>query len=189
MGHSRLVLHQRHRSTALGVGDEQGPRLADAIRPLRDVVAVKPARCLVAGILLHQLALAAHGLLRVLPGVVQVREVDQYAQQTAHQTDRRGFQEVQVAFLPDGLDQIGNEHEQDDEQVVVGHLHVVGMHLEGGKDARQDKAPQVFAPVGQHDAGNHRGQIGQCPHLPDVAGGNDNQEIGTEGPHHGTQRS
>ena len=63
------------------------------------------------------------------------------------------------------------------------------MHLEGGKEPRDDESPQIFAAIGQHNTGNHRRQIGQCPHLPDVTGRNDNQEIGAEGPQDGTQRS
>ena len=51
--HRRLVHHQRLRGTALDVGYEERPGLADAIRPLGDIVALQSARGLVGVILFH----------------------------------------------------------------------------------------------------------------------------------------
>ena len=72
-------------SPALVVGHQQGQRLADAVAPLRDVVAVKSAAGLLGGIAgVHQLALAAHGFLAVRIGVVQVGEVGCHAHQAGY---------------------------------------------------------------------------------------------------------
>ena len=182
MLHGCGVHGQWHRGTALGVGHQQRPRLADAIAPLRDVVAVQSTAGLVGRVLLHQLALTTHRLLPILPRVVQVAQVDGHTNQTAHYAGCRSLRKVEVAARAHGVGQPGKYHEHDDEQVVIGHLHVVGIDLEGRKDGRHNQSPQVFPSVGQHDARNQRRQIGQRPHLPDVASGNDNQEVGRERP-------
>ena len=90
-------------------------------------------------------------------------------------------------FPREALHNEGDDHQGDDEQIVVGHLHVVGVHLEGCEECRNDKSPKVFPSIGKHHAGNHRWQIGQRPHLPDVSSGNDDEEITGERPHDATQ--
>ena len=64
---------------------------------------------------------------------------------------------------------------------------MVGIDLEGSEDGGHDEAPQIFPSVGQHDTGYHRGQISQCPYLPDVPRCNDDEEVGGEGPDDGAQ--
>ena len=64
---------------------------------------------------------------------------------------------------------------------------MVRVNLEGREHGRQHQSPQVFPPIGQYQSGNHRRQIGQSPHLPDMSGGDDDQEIGREGPDDRTQ--
>ena len=182
-----VVEEQVHRCAALGVGHQQRPRLADAVTIVGDIRALQTARRLVGRILFHQFALATHGLLGVLPGVVEVRGIDQHAQQTANEASPRGLQEPAVFLLDDSVCQEGDRHKQDDEQIIIGHLHVVGMNLQRSEDARHHQAPQVLAPIGQHDAANHWRQIGQGHHLPQVAGGDDDQEIGAERPEHSAQ--
>ena len=85
--------------------------------------------------------------------------------------------------MADGINQPGNYHGQDDEQIIIRHLYVVGINLESRKDGCEHKAPQVFATIGQHYTCNQWWQISQGPHLPDVTCGNDNEEIGAEGPY------
>ena len=119
--------------------------------------------------------------------MVEVRQVQTDGYQSCYGTGCRCFQPVHHLFLADGFHEPRYHHEEDDEQVVVGHLDVVGANLEGSEDSCNDQSPQVFAAVGQHDTCNHRRQIGQRPHLPDVSGGNDNQEVGREGPQYGAQ--
>ena len=85
-------------------------------------------------------------------------------------------------MLADGLYQPGDDHEQDDKQIIIGHLHMVRVDLKGREDSRDQQSPQVSSPIGQYHTGNHRRQIGQCPDLPDMSGGDDNQEIGRERP-------
>ena len=189
MLHGRFVHHQRERGAALGVGDEQGPCLADAVAPLGDIVAVQSAAGLVGSILLHQLALSAHRLLAILPRVIEVRDVDADTEGSTHGTGRRSLPEVSHLLLLHRIGQPRQHHEEDDEQIVIGHLHVVGIHLEGRKDGRHDESPQIPAAVGQHQSGYHRRQIGQRHHLPDVASGNDDEEIAAEGPYHRAQCS
>ena len=59
---------------------------------------------------------------------------------------------------------------------------MVGIDFEGREDCCDDESPQVFASIGQHDTGYHWGQIGQGHHLPDVARGDDDEEIAAESP-------
>ena len=190
--HGLFVARQGHRGAALGIRNEQRPCLADAVGPLRDVVALQSARRLVARVGLHQFALATHGLLRILPRMIEVGNVYQNTYGTGSQTHRRGLYDV----LPAGglgiaagqaLNDERHHHHRYREQIIVGHLHVVGLHLKGGEEGREDESPQVFSSVGQHDAGNHRRQVGQRPHLPDVAGRNDDEEITAEGPDNAAQ--
>ena len=180
--HSLLVLRQRHRSAALGVRHEQRPSLVDAVAPLRDIVAVETARSLVGRVLLHQLALAAHRLLRILPCMVEVGEVDHHAQHRRHRAHRRSLGETRHLLLAQSLYEIGYDHEQHDEQIVVSHLHVVGLNLERREQTREHEAPNILAAVGEHDARNHRRQISQRNHLPDVSGGDDDEEVAAESP-------
>ena len=65
---------------------------------------------------------------------------------------------------------------------------MVGVDLKSRKHRCQQQSPQVLALISQHDTRNHWRQIGQGPHLPDVAGGNDNQEIGGKRPKYTAQR-
>ena len=65
---------------------------------------------------------------------------------------------------------------------------MVGVDLEGREHRREQQSPQVFPLIGEYDTRDHRRQIGQCPHLPDMSCSNDNKEIGGEGPDDGTQR-
>ena len=183
MFHGFLALRQWHRGTTLRIRNEQRPRLTDAIAPLCDIVALQSTARLVARVLLHQFTLAAHRLLAILPGVIEVREIDANTDGSTHERDGRSLQEPCQLLLLDGLYQPGNHHRQDDKQIIVGHLHVVRIDLEGRKDSCQQQSPEVFSPIGQYDTRNHRWQISQCPYLPDMACSNDNEEIGGEGPY------
>ena len=87
--HGLLVASHGYRGTSLGVGHQQGPCLADAIAPGSDVVALQSAACLVARVGFHQFALAAHGLLAVFIGVIEVRQVGTYTHQSRNQQDGR----------------------------------------------------------------------------------------------------
>ena len=64
---------------------------------------------------------------------------------------------------------------------------MVGIHFKGSKDGCNQQPPQVFAPISQYYTCYHRRQIGQCPHLPDMPGGNDDKEITGESPYDSTQ--
>ncbi len=201
--HRLFALRQRHRRATLRVRNEQRPRLADAIRPLRDVVAFQAARGLVGRIFLHQLALSAHRFLRILPRMIEVRNIHQNTHGSGSGTHRRGLQHVlpTPGFIPlelaplslrrgaggEALDKERHHHRHDDEQVVICHLHVVRIHLESRENGRHDESPEVFPAIGQHHARNHRRQVGQRPHFPDVAGGDDDEEITRKRPHNRTQ--
>ena len=173
--------------TTLGIRYQQRPRLVDAVAPLRDVVAVQSAVRLVLGILLHQLALATHRLLAVLPRVVQVRQVQTDGNSRCHHTGAKSLCQVLILLLAQTVNAERNDHRQDDEQIVVRHLYVVRQHLEGTEDGSDEHAPEVFTPEGQHHTGNHRRQVRQRHHLPDVSGGNDDEEVAGERPHDGPQ--
>ena len=90
-------------------------------------------------------------------------------------------------LLTNGLHEIGNDHEEDDEQVIISHLHVVGFHLKGGEECRHDESRQITSSISQDNTGNRRWKISQCHHLPQVTGSNDDEEIGRESPHDTTQ--
>ena len=118
--------------------------------------------------------------------MIEVREVQTDTDKRTHDAYSRSFEEMTDLILAHGFHEPCNHHEQDDEQVIVGHLHMVGIDLKRREQGRDDQAPQVFPPVGQHDTRYHRWQIGQCPHLPDMSCGNDDEEIARERPYHGT---
>ena len=187
--HCRLTVGQRFRGTALGVRHEQRPRLVDAVTPLRDIVAVETARSLVGRIFLHQFTLSAHRLLTVFPRMVEVRDVECDTDSSTHGTGSRSLDETRKRLFPDGLHQIGNDHEEYREQEIIGHLHVVGIDFKRRENGRDEQSPQEFPSVGKHHTGNHRRQIGQRPHLPDVSGSDDDEEITGESPYDGTEDS
>ena len=87
------------------------------------------------------------------------------------------------------LNQESDNHEEDDEQIIIGHLHMIGLHLKGGKQGRQDESPEIFSPITKHNTSNHWWQIGQGHHFPNVSGSNDNEEITGESPDDRTQNS
>ena len=66
---------------------------------------------------------------------------------------------------------------------------MVGIDLKGSKDSCHNETCQIFPTISQYNTRNHRWQISQCPYLPYMAGSDDNQEIGTESPDDGAQRS
>ena len=126
--------------TALGVRDEQRPGLVDAVAPLGDIVAVETAVGLVLAVRLHQFALAAHRLLAVLPGVVEVRQIDQQADERTRSTGCGGLAELGELLLAQRINQVGHHHGQHNEQIVIGHLHVVGKYLHGGEKGGHHQA-------------------------------------------------
>ena len=183
--HGRFAHRQGDRSTAFEVGDKQRPRLTDAVAPLRDVVAVQSAAGLLGGIArLHQLALAAHGFFTISIGMIQVRQVGGDAYQRGHYQHGACLEELGQGLFAPRLLEVSAYDEQDDEQEVVGHLYVVGRHLQSHKDGSQDASGQQPAPIGQHDARQRGRNIGQRDKLPDVPRRNKNEEIGRESPHH-----
>ena len=119
--------------------------------------------------------------------MIQVRDIQTDGNDRSDKAHGSGLHQVLIVFPLDTLDEIGNDHRSHDEQIVIGHLHVVGIYFKGGEDGCDDKAPQVFPPVGQHDTRYHRRQIGQGHHLPDMSCSNDNEEITAERPYHRTQ--
>ena len=120
--------------------------------------------------------------------MVEVRQVQTDADGSTCGTYRRGLRQVAVRLPPYTVNDERYHHGRHDEQVVVRHLHMVRHHLQGGKQCRHHQAPQVLAPIGQHHAGNHRRQVGQGHHLPEVAGGNDDEEVARERPYHAAQQ-
>ena len=118
--------------------------------------------------------------------MIEVRQVDTYTDGCTSDTDGSGLGKSNQLFLLDRLHQPRNHKEKDDEQIIIGHLHVVGVDLKGCENRREQQSPEIAPLIRQHQSRNHRRQIGQCPYLPDMAGGDDNQEIGGEGPDDGT---
>ena len=171
-------MRKRYRSATLGIRNHQSPGFVDAVTPLGDIVSIQSATGLIGSVFLHQLTLAAHGFLSILPGVIKVRQVERDTDEGTHHAHCRSLSEAGKFSLPDGIHQVGNHHEEDDEEIVVSHLHVVGIHLESREDGGEEQALQILTPVSQHHARNHWRQIGKCPHLPDMTGGDDDKEVG-----------
>ena len=184
--HRRLTLAEWHRRAAFSVRNQQRPGLIDTIAPLRDIIALQTAAGLVLTVLFHQLALATHRLLAVLPGVIQIRQIDTHTDGCTNDTYGCGLDKAHQLFLLDGLYKPCNNQEQDDEQIIIGHLHMICIDLKGRKDSREQQTPQIASLIGEHHTCYHRWQIGQCPYLPDMSGCDDNEEIGGEGPDDGT---
>ena len=150
-----------------------------------NIIALQTAASLVLTVLLHQLTLTAHRLLTILPGVIEVRQVDTYTDGCTSDADGCGLGKAHQLFLLDRLHKPGDHKEEDDEQIIIGHLHMVGVDLKGREDCREQQPPEIAPLIGQCDTCNHRWQIGQRPYLPDMSGCDDNQEIGGEGPDDG----
>ena len=185
--HGCLALAQRHRGSALGIRDEERPGFVDTITPLCDIVAVQSAVGLIGSILLYQLTLSSHGLLPILPCMIQVGQIETDTYGSTGEANRCSLAETYHLLLADGIHQEGNHHEEDDKEVIIGHLHMVGIDLEGGKDGGNEQTPKVFSPVSQHDTSYHRRQIGQSHDLPDMSCRNDDKEVGRECPDDGAQ--
>ncbi len=185
--HRRLALRQRDGSSALCIRHKQRPRLVYAVAPLRYVVALQSAAGLVGGVFLHQFALAAHRLLAVFPCVVKVAGIERQTDQSTCNARERCLQEMCRLPFADGVNKEGDDHKEHDEQIIICHLHMVGVDFECREKACQEEALQIFPPVGKHYAAYHRRKICQRHHFPQVAGGNDYQKIAGECPHNRSQ--
>ena len=179
------------RSAAFEVGHQKRECLVDTVAPLGDVVARQSVGALRFGGLLllgrfrrrdSQFRLSAHRLFRVLPRVVEVGQVDRCRQESSHQECAGGFRPAPEGFGAQGFDAVGHRHEEHDKQEIVSHLQVVGGNLQGGKERRDGSSPQVFAAIGQHQSRDGRRNESESIHLPEVSGGDDDEEIAREGP-------
>ena len=159
LGHRCLIHAQGYRCTTLRIRDQQCPCLTDAIAPLGDIVTLQATVRLVSAVFLHQFTLAAHRLLTVLPGVIEVGEVDAHTDDTTQRTDCRCLRKTFEFVFVDGIHQPGDDEEEDDEQIIIGHLHVVRVDLECREDCRQQQYPEVFPAIGQHQSCDQRWQI------------------------------
>ena len=65
---------------------------------------------------------------------------------------------------------------------------MVRAYLQSYEQGCQQCTPQPLATVYQHHAGNGGRNVGQCQHLPDVSGCNDDEEVGRECPQYRTER-
>ena len=181
--HGNLTLAHGHRCTTLGVRHQQSPGLVDTITPLGNIIALQSAIGLVGRVFLHQLTLSAHRLLSVLPCVVHVTQVYAHSDSRTSYAHSSGLGKLHVGLFAYGIHQPCYYHRQNNKQIVIRHLHVVGVNLKGSEDCCKQESPQIFAPVSQHYTRNHWWQVSQRPHLPYVSCGNDNQEIGAECPY------
>ena len=119
--------------------------------------------------------------------MIKVREINAHTDGSTDKTNGSSLQEPCHLFLLDGLYEPGYHHRDDDKQIIIGHLYVVRIDLKGCKDGCQQQSPEIFPPISQYQTSYHRWQIGQCPHLPDMASSNDDEEIGGESPDNGAQ--
>lgn len=109
--------------------------------------------------------------------MIQVAKVDADTDNCAGGTHGCSLAEVSQLVVAYGVNEISNDHKQDDKQEIICHLHVVGINLERRKYSCNNESPQIFAPVGQHHSGYHRRKICQRHYFPYMSGGNDYEEI------------
>ena len=121
--------------------------------------------------------------------MIEVGEVDDNAQCGCHKAHARSLAKLCQTMIANGIPQISQHHEGDDEQIIIGHLHVVGLYLKRREQCRDDKSPHVFATISQHNTCYHRRQISQGYHLPDVSGSDDDEEVAAERPYYGAEHS
>ena len=119
--------------------------------------------------------------------MVEVREVHTDTNKGSCRTNGGSLKEMLHLLIPQCVHKESDNHEKDEEEVVVRHLHVVSIDLKGSEHRRNDKAPKVLTPVCQNYSGNHRRQISQRHYFPQVTGGNDDEEVTGESPYHSTQ--
>ena len=119
--------------------------------------------------------------------MIQVAYVQAQTYYGSCRTDSRSLEEMRHLLLAYGVHEIGNHHEEDNEHIIVCHLHMVGIYLECSEERRDEESPQVFPPVGKHYTADHRRQIRKRHHLPQVSGGDDDKEIAGERPYHRTE--
>ena len=186
-----FAVHNALRTAAFEVGHEEGERLVHAIAPLRDVVALQSAggRFAIGGLRLRgEFSLSTHRLFGVFPRVVEVGEVDERTEQSAHHHSGSGFAPMAQRSLSHCVNAIGHDDEEHREEEIVGHLDVVAQHLQGGEQPRDNQSPEVFAAIGEHQSGDGGRDEGEGIDLPNVSCRDDNQKVGRERPRRSAKR-
>ena len=179
------------RAAALIAGHEEREGFVDAVAPSGDVAAVEAVGRL---FFLHaarrngEFALAAHGFLGVSVGVVEVRQIGRHAEQSCHECHGRALQEGGQRAAHKGIDAVAKHEETDDEEEIIGHLHVVAQHLESGEECRDGRAAPIFPPHAEHHAADGGRNESEREGFPQVAGRDDDEEIGGKSPHQRTER-
>ena len=116
--------------------------------------------------------------------MVEIAQVHTYSYKCGGSTCCRCLRKTLHLLVADSLNEVRYNHEEYDEQIVIGHLDVVGVDLEGCEYRCHYEAPQITTFISQNDTGNHRRKIRQSHHLPQVTGSNDDKEIARECPHY-----
>ena len=119
--------------------------------------------------------------------MIQVRYIDAYADDCCSGTYAEGFQQMYILTLTQGINAECYHHSQDDEEVVVGHLHMVSADLQGSEECRDHQCRQIALSERQHNTTDQWRQIGQGDDFPDMSGSNDDEEIAGECPNNCTQ--
>ena len=118
--------------------------------------------------------------------MVEVGEVTTQAEQTGNDDRRGGLQPLFQTALPQGTDEEADDEECHDEEEIVGHLQVVADELEGGEEGCNRHAFEEFPAIAENQTGDGGRDESERQHFPEVTGGNDDEEIGGERPHHRT---
>ena len=178
-------LHAGHvddarRAAALIAWHEEREGFIDAVTPGGDVTAVEAVGrlfFLCAARRDGEFALAAHGFLGVRVGVVEVRQIGRHAEQSCHECHGRALEEGGQCVAHEGIDAVEKHEEADDEEEIIGHLHVVAQHLESGEECRDGRAAPIFSPHAEHHAADGGRYEGEREGFPQVSGGDDDEEI------------
>ena len=81
--------------------------------------------------------------------MIQIGNVGSNAQYCTQSTHCCGFGKVRHTLLPDGIHEETYYKEEDDKEVIVGHLHVIGIDFEGREYARNYQSCKVFSSISQ----------------------------------------
>ena len=73
--------------------------------------------------------------------MIQVRKIQGNTDRSSHDTDARSLQQMDILLADKSFDDECQHHEEDDNQIVVRHLHMVGQYLKSPKQRCHDESP------------------------------------------------
>lgn len=175
-GHGTVGREARAGVAAHEVGDQQVETLGFAVAPCRGIVEGQSVGgAFAAG---GQFRAAAYGLRGVLGRVPQWRKVRAYGQHSCAREQGRAPCEVAERASFRGCDEFGDPEGCHRQQEVIGDLRVVGADFERGEEGCQGRAGPHISPERHPCSAHHQRSVDRSPHLGDVSGADDEEEVG-----------